>query len=1090
MKKNHLLISIIKQIWKSKLLITMRAALFIVIVSVAQAFAVTTYSQSTRLGLNMKNSSVKVILGQIEDQSEFYFIYDATVVDVERKTSIKSKEGLILKILDEIFKGTEVIYKVSGRQIALAVSKPILVLQQQKSITGTVTDDSGQPLPGVTVVVKGTIQGTVTNTDGNYFLGNASSDATLVFSFVGMKTTQVPVVGQTSINVVLEEESIGIEEIVAIGYGTMKKSDLTGAIVSVNSDKFKMQPLVQVSDILQGRSSGVVATSTSGIVGSTPRIRVRGITSINTGNNPLWVIDGVIGGTVTNPDDIESIEILKDASSTAIYGSRGANGVILVTTKHGKVGKTQFSVSSNTGISNIAKQWDLMNAYEYAVAYNDIMGSGTFDDNELAAYKNGTKGIDWVDLMTQTGVLQDYRLSISGGNQKSKFNISGNFVNQTGITITSKYKRYNFKVNYITQLTPWMKVLTDISMTKNSYHNQGSLNDFRAILDYSPTMELINEDGVCYEDNYNTIHSSPWADKKYVNEDSEAHMANTLINFTVNLTKGLTFSALGSVLYRQDEEYSFGSAKRYSGAQSFMTNSESRSIKWQTTENLTYKKDFGENHLTLTGVFEATKSENPYLNLTGNNLLSEKVYYWSVSNAENSTCENGYIDESMSSFFARGAYNFKGRYFVTGTIRADGSSKFQGDNKWGYFPSGALAWDISQEDFMKNQNLFQQLKLRTSYGMTGNQGIEPYATLGLMTYEEYVYATQSTLHPGYWQSTFATPGLTWEKTYQWNVGMDMSMLDQRLNITAELYRKDTKDMLFEKSIPYYDGGGSYWTNQGEIRNTGFELSINADLLKDTEFKWQSYLNVSYNKSKIIDLAGEDYIIPDASRGDLMTPSFIMKPGHPIGMFYIYDYAGIDDEGRNLYRTVEGGTTTSPGENDKIFTGNSIPEWTLGWNNNFRWKNWEANVFLRSDLGCDKLNVIKFSLTSMVGASRFIRLQEAYTKNWDKVSNKADAVYSSLTNGNNQYEGASTQWLENASFLRCQNLSFAYHIPQRILKAGELVLSVSAQNLFIITKYEGMDPETVSEDENDQQSGYDGGSYPLPKTFNVGVKFNF
>ncbi len=1071
----------------NQLLRKMRMTCLFFIVFTSSLFATNVKSQVAKVNISFKSAPVIQVIRAIENQTDYLFVYDKNEIDLTRPVTVDGGARPVAEVLTDIFSNTNVIYSMEGNNIVLTLKGGGQQPEQIK-ISGKITDSSGKPLPGVTVVEKGTTHGTITDADGNYTLFNVSGTATIVFSFVGMKTQEIAVSGQSKLNLVMREETIGLDEVIAIGYGTMKKSDLTGALGSVSSDDFKMQPIVQVSDILQGRSSGVVATSTSGRVGSTPRIRVRGTNSINLGNSPLWVVDGVIDGTVSNPDDIASIEILKDASSTAIYGSRGANGVVLVTTKHGQAGRTRISVSSNTSISSIAKQWDLMNAYEYAVAYNDIMAAGTFDDDELAAYKNGTAGIDWVDLMTQTGVLQDYRLSISGGDQRSKFNISGNYVNQSGTIITSKYKRYNFKVNYDTQLTSWMKVLTDISLTKTSYHNQGDMDDFRTILEYSPTMELMDEDGVCNEDTYNTIHSNPWADKNYVDADNKTHEVNALIDFTMDLSKGLTFSVLGDVLYSQNEGYSFGSEKRYSGAESYMGNSESRGFKWQTTGNLTYQKAFGGHHLTLTGVFEATKSETPSLSVSGNDLLSEKVYYWNVGNAQTTTCENGYSDESMSSFFARGAYNYEGRYFATATIRTDGSSKFQGDNKWGYFPSGALAWNIARENFMKGRNLFQQLKLRVSYGVTGNQGIDAYETLGLLSRLQYVYATQTTLYPGYWQSTFATPDLTWEKTYQWDLGLDMSLLDERLNITADWYRKETKDLLFEKTIPYYDGGGTYWTNQGEIRNTGFEFSVDADVFKNSDFKWQSSLNASFNKSKIIDLGGEDYIIPDSSRGDLMSPSFIMEPGHPIGTFYLYDYAGIDDEGCYLYRTADGGTTTSA--SDKFLTGNSMPKWTLGWNNNFRWNNWEANVLFRSDLGCDKLNVIKFSLTSMVGASRFIRLKEAYTKSWDKVSNKADARYASLTNGSVDYEGASTQWLENASFLRCQNITVAYHIPQRVLKAGELVLSLSAQNLFTLTGYDGMDPETVSEDDNDQQSGYDSGSYPLARTFNFGVKFNF
>ncbi len=1074
-----------------KLFRIMKLTSLFLLISVTWVFANETYSQTKTLNLNMEKATVKEVLSQIEDQSEFYFMYSGKFIDVDREVTVNVENKKIETILNLLFGGTDVNYVIKDKFIVLTTpdftKNGLMPTLQQKEIFGTVTDSKGQPLPGVTIIIVGTTTGTVTDARGQYSLPNVSRDATLQFSFIGMETQEVPVQGKESINVIMKEESIGIEEVVAIGYGTVKKSDLTGSLASVKASDFKMQPLVQVSDILQGRSAGVVATSTSGRVGSTPQIRVRGTTSINKGNDPLWVVDGVIDGKVVNPDDIASIEILKDASSTAIYGSRGANGVILVTTKHGKEGKTQVSVSSNTSISNIINNWDLMNTHEFATAYNSVMGS-TFSDTQLSAFKNGTAGTDWVDLLTRTGITQDYRLGVSGGNQKTRYNISGNYVNQKGTLEKSKYERFNFKTNIDTELTPWLNVFSSVNLTKSAYHNQGDMSEFRTILEYSPVVELLDEDGYCIDDSYNTIHDSPY--KRMINlDDSKYHNANALLNFTFDIMDGLTFSALGSANYEQAEDYEFESSKQSKGSNSYVANSSTRSFGWQTTENLTYQKDFGEHHLTATAVFEASKSEITTIGVTGNKLISEKVLYWNVANANTRNASNGYTDASMTSFFGRALYNYKDRYFVTGTIRADGSSKFQGDNKWGYFPSGALAWNITNEDFMQDQDIFQQLKLRTSYGVTGNQGIDSYATLGSLSQENYPYGT-STLYTGYWQETIATPGLTWEKTYQYDIGIDMMFFNQRLGVSLDWYQKDTKDMLFQKSIPYYDGGGTYWTNQGEMKNTGLDFSINADILRKSELKWQSTLNGSYNKNEIVDLAGEEYIIPDASRGSLMSPSYIMKPGHSIGTFYLYQFEGFDDNGCSLYRTSDGGTTTSPNASDKQLTGNSIPKFTLGWNNSFRWRNWEANILLRANFGVDKLDVMKFALVSQVGASRFIRLNEAYSKSWDNVSNKEDAVYASLANGNNNYEGASTQWLEKANFLRCQNIVIAYHLRGIIAKGSDLVLSVGAQNLFTITKYDGMDPETVSEHDNDQQSGYDLGAVPLSRTFNFGVKFNF
>ena len=658
-------------------------------------------------------------------------------------------------------------------------------LKKQKTIQGVVTDTNGEPIIGVTIIEKGTTNGTTSDIDGKFSL-KVSNHALLTFSYLSYVQQEIPVTGQKFLKVTMHEDSETLEEVVVIGYGTAKRNNLTGAVSSVNSDQFKMQPVKKASEILQGRMAGVQASSyTGGQLGQDANIRVRGVSSINFGNDPLWVVDGVIGGSVTNPADIASIEVLKDASSTAIYGSRGANGVILVTTKHGTTGKARVEVSSEIGISNIPKRFDLMNPFEYAQALQNMTDT-RFSNEDMAAFQNGTKGVDYQNLMLQTGISQDYKLSISGGSKKTKYMVSGLFLDQTGITAQSHLRRFGFRTNLDSKVTPWLNIVTNVEASTESSHNTGA--DLFVMANYSPAMDLTDADGVYQKDPYCSIAANPYGALMANDYDGENYNVKGMVDFRFNILEGLTFSAQGSFNLLNASSYSFSSSKHEPSAISSMGNSMNRTVTYQETNNLTYQKSFGDHSLTATGVFEIYSKEYKNVGVSGQDLLSEKTGYWNIKATQSGlTGTTNYSKEQMVSAFGRVMYNYKNRYYLTGTIRADGSSKFM-NNKWGYFPSAAAAWNITEEKFMENQNLFQLLKLRTSFGVTGNQAINAYGTLGLMTLANYSYGTGS-LYPGYWQSTFSAPDLTWEKTYSYDAGIDISMLNHRLNLTFVWYSK-------------------------------------------------------------------------------------------------------------------------------------------------------------------------------------------------------------------------------------------------------------------------------------------------------------
>lgn len=891
-----------------------------------------------------------------------------------------------------------------------------------KTIKGVINDEQGETIIGASVIIKGEDTGTTSDMDGRFTL-EAPEGAILVISYIGYHTQEVKVRKRSLLRVVLKEDNQLLDEVVVVGYGTVKKSDLTGAVSGVSNRQYKNQPVQRVENILQGRTPGVEVTATSGMPGASMKVRVRGTTSINKSSDPLYVIDGIISSSGLdgiNPSDIQSMEILKDASSTAIYGSRGSNGVILITTKQGSEGKAQVTFDASIGLSTVRKQYDLLNAYEYATALNDIRGSSTISAEDLEAYKNGTKGINWTDLLTRTGITQDYRLAISGGNEKVKYLISGNVLDQEAITIMSDYKRYGIRANIDSEVKPWLTISAKLNASSLHKHNEGGAN-WLHVTNFSPTMELKDpETGVYNTDPYNMIGSSPYGEMIVNNSDSYSYNLNANLTLLFKIMKGLTLSVQGGYDYDNSPSYSFRSKLDSPGAINSASNTNALHNYWQNTNNLTWQKQFGDHSFTAMGVWEISRSWDSQLKGTGSNLNNESVGYWNLGNAAIRDASNSYTEFSLASGIVRANYDYKKRYFITAALRADGSSKFQGDNKWGYFPSAAVAWVIAQESFMSNQHVLDQLKLRASFGVTGNQDIAAYSTLGMLSGASYGWGT-STSSTGYWGYQFATPGITWEKTYQYDLGLDMSI--GGFNITVDWFKKQTKDLLFQKQVPKYNGGGTYWVNQGKLNNTGVELSLTTFPVKGA-VTWETSLNASYVKNEVADLAGDDFVLT-ANYSDLGGPLQIMKPGYPMGSFYVYQWKGFDDKGANLYQKADGSLTTNPTSDDLVVKGQASPKWTVGWNNTVTWKNWTLNVFFNAATGYDRLNISRFMAASMTGVSRFITLRDAYFKGWDHVANKADALYPSLTNTDNKSYANSDFWLEDASFIKLKNISLSY-----------------------------------------------------------------
>lgn len=952
------------------------------------------------------------------------------------------------------------------------------------TINGLVSDEAGAPIIGATLYVKGeTTRGTSTDSQGKFEL-TLPANSLLVVSYLGYETLELRIYAHTKhYEIVLKEQRQRIDEVIVVGYGTIQKSDLTGSVSTISKRSFSDQPVKSVSDILQGRTSGVEVVMASGMPGASAKVRVRGTTSINKSSDPLYVIDGIIstsGLDGINPSDIASMEVLKDASSTAIYGSRGANGVILITTRSGEKGRARIIFDSKIGISSVRKNYDLLSPYEYALALNDINGSSTISPADLEAYRKGEKGIDWIDLMTRTAVTQDYNLSISGGNDRMRYLVSGSLLDQQAVTINSKYMRYGLRAGIDADVRKWFTISTKLNGAV--IHQENGAPNWFHVLNFSPTMELRNpETGIYNNDPYNIgTGNNPYGVMTENYSDSYSYNLNANLNLLFKPVKGLSLSLQGGYNFDYSPSYAFSSSKVAPGANSSMSNNSSLHRYWQNTNNLTYSGTFSNHTLMATAVWEMSQTINTAMGISGTGLNNESVGYWDVTNATTRSESNSYNESSLMSGILRLNYDYGKRYFLTLALRADGSSKFQSKNRWGYFPSAAIAWDIAKEPFMKNQKVVDQLKLRASYGVSGNEGISAYSTLGMLSSTSYGWGT-TTGYTGYWGNTFANPDLTWEKTSQYDVGVDFSIWG--IDVSADWFVKKTNDLLFQKQIPHYNGGGTYWVNQGKLENQGFEFSLNTFAL-DRAVKWEIGFNATYIRNEVVDLAGNDFVLT-ANYSDLGGPMQILKPGYPMGSFYVYEWAGFDDQGANLYRKADGSLTNNPSSGDLQIRGKASPTWTLGWNNTITWRNLSVNIFFNAALDYERLNMSRFTTASMSGVSRFITLRDAYFQGWDYVSDKSAAKYPSITNPNNKSYANSTFWLEDASFFKLKNITIAYTLPRHLTRFAEIQLSVSAQDLFTLTKYKGMDPEVYS-----SYDGLDYGAYPVPRTFTFGVKLIF
>lgn len=1097
-----------------KLLRIMKLTSFLLLVFVVSVSASVGYSQSTKLNLHVENASLKDILKQIENQSEFYFYYNNDEISKLKDVSIEVNGMKIEDVLTRLLTGTNLEYRIIDRYIALKTKEGNFSyptdFQQQKSISGKVTDPTGSGLPGVSVVVKGSTNGTITDANGNYSLANVPENATLQLSFVGMKAQEISVAGKSILNIVMEEDSIGLDEVIAIGYGTTKKSDLTGSISSINQDTYKEQPVNRIDQILQGRSAGVSVVNSSGAPGGASTIRIRGANSINGNNDPLYVIDGFVGADFkdVNPIDIESIQVLKDASSTAIYGSRGANGVVLITTKSGVAGKSKFSLTTRYITSETLGKWDLMDAGTFAETANTraaAMGlSALFSASQIADFKaNG--GTNWQDEMLRRAGGQEIQLDYSGGNDKLTYFVSGNYLDQEGIIINSDYKRYSLRTNVSAKITEKLKTNIKMNFARRENNNtNGDGNTSGALagaLAWAPTTPVNDANGkLTIRDPFGSIKGNP-VEIALDDNINESNVFNANGSISYDILPGLIAEVGFGMSYGnvQGKAFSLGqistnpTARRQSDERIFL----------QNTNSLTYTKVInGIHRITATGVFENQFLQNDRFLVNAGGLQFPDLKYDNITLAKSLSAEALKTKETILSYIGRINYSLMEKYLLTASVRTDGSSKFRGSNRYGTFPSVGLGWRLSEEPFVRDLGVFDNLKLRTSWGQTGSQAIPVYGTV--TTFNTDPSAAGTSFENG--QQTagiiIGNPGnanLSWETTEQINVGFDVSVLKGRLSAEIDYFKKKTTDLLLSEPLPQYSGGGNIYRNLGATDNSGFEFTLNGTIIKNKNLEWNSSINASFLSNEVKNIGDRTQMFLDGDAGAGMTnlPEMVIMPGYSLSNYWGLKYLGVwqtsEATDAAKFGNVPGDSKYQDLNKDGVIggadyqiIGSGLPTGIFGWNNTVDYKQFTLNVFFQSMIGFDKWNFTYAQ--SMIGGSDARQITNVDILNrWSPTNQSSNIPAFSPTD---VAEVQSSRFMEKGDYVRLKNISLSYNLPKDFIRGIKGSVTISGSNLLTITNYTGIDPETLSNRGPSDARGADAGSYPNAKTWTMGINLIF
>lgn len=1077
----------------------MKNAFLALFLFVGTTYATESYSQNTRVTVIVNQASTIHVLSEIEKQTEYLFVYDTKDINLNQLVNIHAKNRPVSEILDEMFKGTDIRYAMEGKNIMLmkhSDKNTHDIEQQMKTLKGTVTDAKGEPIIGANIKVEGTNIGTITNMDGQFTL-NVPENAILQISYIGFISQNIKVGTDKSITVQLQEDSQSLDEVVVVGYGTMKKSDLTGSVSSLTSDNFKTGTDLTPQQLMQGSFSGVNISQNSGKPGGSNTIRVRGGTSITASNDPLYVIDGVpistsagvnqsnISTSTTdffdqepvnplaniNPGDIESINILKDASATAIYGSRGANGVIMITTKKGKQGVRQLDYSFNLGISTVAKKLDVLTGDEYRSTVSDL--GLTLDDKGM--------NTDWQDIIFRTAISQNHHLSFMSGSEHTNYRASVGYSNQNGILKGSGMKSANGRVNINHKaLNDKLKLDMNLSygetdsdqapLSNTVGSEMGSSMLYEAYV-FNPTYPIYNEEGDYYDVPPYRVNPASFSKELLDKRSTSQFLGNLTVDW--NFYKPFTFQV--NIGYNKNTI----NRNSYISKSNLLGNSNNGYVTVQKLSDysklletiLKYNQDFGNHHINAMIGYSWQYFYDEGQTTKAYGFLSDNFKWYSLAAAQTVESISSYAESNtLISMYGRVNYNFADKYLLTATVRRDGSSRFGSGNKWGIFPSVAASWRISQEDFFRN-DVVSDLKLRASFGITGSQEIGNYnslSTLGALSNGYLIGGKKITI---VLPQQYTNPDLKWEQTAQTDIGIDFGLLNGKIRGSIDWYYKRTTDLLLSVAVPSPSLITKQIANVGTVTNQGVELDLAFDLMHRKNFTWEANLNLSHNENKVVSLSNGKWtgdnmqVAPCQGQGLSGTYAQLIMPGQPIGTFYGKRFTGIKDGVEQF---------ANNGEPEVI--GCAQPDLTFGIGTNLQYKNWNLSLNFRGSVGNDIYNCTANNLVYLSNLPGRNVLKKAITSGVNRDQAK---VYSS-------------RFIEDGSFVRLDNISLGYNFNLPELYISNARIFVSAQNLFTITNYSGTDPEVNSEISRTGVAplGVDYLSYPKARTFSMGINVSF
>lgn len=1032
--------------------------------------------------------------------------------------------------------------------LTMAVAQP-----RGKTISGTVVDDAQNPLVGVTVVVEGKKANAITNVHGRYEI-TASRGDVLVFNYLGMHPQKIAVTNQTVVDVQMVTNMVGVDEIVVVGYGVQNRRDITTAISSVSPDKLQDMPLFDINQAMSGQAAGVNVISASGAPGGGTDIQIRGLSTLSADTSPLYVVDGVVlqlGSSLEegpfsfiNPADVASIEILKDAAAAAIYGSRASNGVVLITTKNGEKGQARVRVAIKTGVQEVFNKVDLLSAQEFATlaieARNNLWVDTGHSITDPDALRNnntkigyfqdfldsGKKGTDWQDAIYQLAPYQEYQVNVNGGSETVKYMVSGGIMDQDGIVKNSDFQRYSFRTNVDFKLGRRFDLsvkMSPIYTRQNYLRTHGRYHDaaggiVQAALLMNPLMDIYDpttlsgySTGIA-QGNAMTSMENPVAKINLLKDQREAFRFLGDVALNYNILPGLNFKLSGSANVNSYHANNItpstvGAYNELPPKQNAIQSTARRTINLQSSAQLSYHKQFSGGHdLNVVGVFETQFEKMHEVIARASDTWTDDMIIVDSSLAEDYRLgQSNLVEWGLMSGVGRINYNFRSKYYLMASLRADGSSRFA--KKWGIFPAASAAWRISQEPFMRNIRWISDLKLRASYGVTGNNAIGNYQHLRLLTGQSYTLGAAGEMAVnGVRLSTVGNDDLTWEQTNQIDAGIDLSLFRRRLNITVDYYNKKTKDLLLSLQIPYTSGFTSRMSNMGKVRNEGWEFTLQSQNLNG-RFKWDSNFNISFNKQTVLALGPtKDPLYGDAS---YFANTNITQVGQPVGLFYGMKAIGVykNQEEVDMYPGIKTGNAISrPGEliyedvnkdgritiDDRTILGDPHPDFTFGFTNNFSYRNFTLKVFLRGSVGAEVMNMAWGSTPYRMIANG----PTTWLNRWQSPENPGDGKTPrvKLTNrGIIDFEQLDSTFIEDGSFLNIQNVSLSYRVPAKItkkLRLQNLVFTLAVNNAYMWTKYTGYNPEGRMNIGSTLAPGVDWGTYPLSRTYMFTLATNF